>query len=237
MAHFIMIDGGPPIIDYIDTTAMVTGGRTNTTSGVPFGAAYGNRYLLIGTMCILDTGTGSATNVASLTVAGQSATRIAEINVRSAALATYSTQFFIVSLPSGTSGTIVATVNAALSAGGSSYVKHNVWSVRNILSPAAADSQGDTVIASGPSSPSICTIGLNVPGNGVAAACACGLRPGGASEVWSGDMTARDSSTNSNFMWGGADYTSSSSGTLAISETVRGSAGGADNCAISVSLR
>lgn len=137
---------------------------THTFNSVPFGTETSDRVIIVG---VIIRGGGNVT-ISSVTVDGNAASSIADVR-NSTSSNTTRAAIFAVSLPAGTTGSVVVTISASIPCG------IQVWGMTG-GNPTAVDS--GTSVSSNPSTT------VNVPDRG--AVCAVSYSFNSATASWTG---------------------------------------------------
>jgi hypothetical protein len=170
--------------------AAYSGAGTKTFAGHAIGTASGDRYVVV------FVNAQSSTDITSVTVAGQSTTRLLSFATDSKIYVTNA------AVPSGTTADIAVTNTGA----GTVNMSIGVWAVTRLLSNAAADTASDS--GSNPAS-----LTVDVPAGGVIIACARG-NGGAGSGTWSVLTERFDSNVESGHNVAGGDLASAAGGSL-----------------------
>lgn len=163
----------PPVLVFTDS-GVNTSGSTGTFTGLSFGTAAVDRYL------VAAFGYNSATAATAATIGGVSATLLIGVN---SPFGNARTAIFIAAVPTGTSGTVVLSNGA----GGNTTIA--LYSITGLLSPAAVATNS----ASGTP-----PANLSVAVNAFGVAIVCGYSSGASSTASWTNLTAID--TNNHFI-------------------------------------
>lgn len=163
----------PPVLTFV-ASGVNTTSPGSTFSGVNFGAAAADRYL------IAAFGYNSATDALTATIGGAAATRLVGVN---SPFGNARTAIFIALVPSGTSGTVVLSNGA----GGNTTLA--LYSVTGLLSPTAVAT--NTASGTPPANLSVAVSAFGI-------AIVCGYSSGASSTATWSSLTAID--TNNRFI-------------------------------------
>jgi len=177
------VGGAEKTVEYLGTDTAGGSGATFTFAGAPFGDASGARMILVG---ICGRHEDGGEHIDSATIGGVSATILVDVSDLGASVGS-SASLFIANVPTGTSGTIVATFDTTVT---NDEAVIGIWRLEGFNSYTPFDTGSNTS--------DDLDMTINIPAGGAAFACGLGttgstLSISGLSEDFSDGTFTADS--------------------------------------------
>ena len=218
MAHLILIDQGPPDLVYLGCkTSDNNSSSTVTFTGCPFGTPRGDRIIIIGIGTFSD-------NIASVTIAGNSAALASGSTAKTPSPFPYCGGIYSLALPTGTSGNISLTASGTTSIANSPSVQ--IYAAYGLQSATSVD--GASAIQGVPTN----SVNVAVKNAGIVVAFTLFQVIGGSpSVIWGGVSKDNQTEYGPNQVSSASYGPAPSASTLTVSDTL-----GADSRAPDLSV-